>query len=144
MILFYCESPFASWRTTTINIEVQSRGVEEAEDKEDRSREPPGRRRRWGWRLIFCSLASASSSATGRPHFAQAVKRGSEGEKSHPSSCPLRLLSPALQDRRVCSHRVERNTVLAIISLIVSKRGFTRDLFISQCENTLRCIRSPR
>lgn len=29
-----------------------------------------------GWRLIFCSLASASSSASGRPHFARAAQGG--------------------------------------------------------------------
>lgn len=39
-----------------------------------------------GWRLIFCSLASASSSASGRPHFARAAQL--RVERDHPSSCP--------------------------------------------------------
>lgn len=47
-----------------------------------------------GWRLIFCSLASASSSASGRPHFARAAQL--RVERDHPSSCPPFRSRPTL------------------------------------------------
>jgi len=47
-----------------------------------------------GWRLIFCSLASASSSASGRPHFARAARL--RVERDHPSSCPSFRSRPTL------------------------------------------------
>lgn len=70
-----------------------------------------------GWRLIFCSLASASSSASGRPHFARGATKGGEGPSiilssvslfSSSSSFPL-LLAPVVSDLAFAASTILEN-----------------------------------
>lgn len=58
----------------------RKRASERRERGEKASRGRQDGRGAEGWRLIFCSLASASSSASGRPHFSRARRTAKGGE----------------------------------------------------------------